>query len=306
MAVTGLGKVVAPVLTPFGVGGQPDAARFTAHARWLIAQGATGLAPFGTTSEANSLSLDERKLLLTSLIAAGIEPAMLMPGTGMSSLPEAIALTRHAVGLGAGGVLMLPPYYYKAVKDDGLYRFFAEVIETVGDKRLKIYLYHIPPVAQVAFSAGLIERLIKAYPQTVVGLKDSSGDWAHTKMLIERFPGFEVYSGSETALRANLEAKGAGTISAGVNVNARMIRSLADAVGTGAAALLEEKVTGARKALQAHPMIPVLKAIIAHLRGDPAWAQPRPPLLALSEAERQAIVPGLVAGMGLQPIAETV
>ncbi|MFO1170301.1 MAG: dihydrodipicolinate synthase family protein [Hyphomicrobiaceae bacterium] len=300
---TGLGKVVAPVLTPFGVGGQPDAARFTAHARWLLDEGATGLAPFGTTSEANSLSLDERKLLLTSLIAAGIEPSRLMPGTGMSSLPEAIDLTRHAVGLGAGGVLMLPPFYYKAVKDDGLFRFFAEVIEKVGDKRLKVYLYHIPPVAQVGFSAELIERLIKAYPQTVVGLKDSSGDWAHTKMLIERFPGFQVYSGSEIALRQNLEAKGAGTISASVNVNARMMRSLVDAIGTSQAEALEQKVTGVRKALQAHAMIPVLKAIVAHLRKDPVWAQTRPPLMAMPEAEAQAAVPGLVAEMGLKPLA---
>ncbi len=175
MPESGLGRVVAPVLTPFGVDGQPDASRFTSHALWLLKQGATGLAPFGTTSEANSLSLVERKLLLTSLIASGIDPGQLMPGTGLSSLPETIELTRHAVGLGAAGVLMLPPFYYKAVKDDGLFRFFAEVIEHAGDERLQVYLYHIPPVAQVGFSAELIERLIKAYPNTVVGLKDFVG-----------------------------------------------------------------------------------------------------------------------------------
>lgn len=302
-AATGLGKVVAPVLTPFDAGGRPDAARFTAHARWLLDEGATGLAPFGTTSEANSLSLEERKALLGALIADGIDAGKLMPGTGMSSLPEAIALTRHAVEAGAGGVLMLPPFYYKAVKDEGLFRFFAEVIERVGDKRLKIYLYHIPPVAQVGFTPELIERLITAYPATVVGLKDSSGDWAHTKMLIERFPGFAVYSGSEIALRSNLEAKGAGTISAGVNVNARMMRKLVDAVGTPELESWEQKVSSVRKALQAHPMIPVLKAIIAHLRKDPAWAQTRPPLLAMTAAEAAKAVPELVAEMGLKPLA---
>lgn len=301
MTTLGLGRVVAPVLTPFGVDGQPDAGRFTKHALWLLDQGATGLAPFGTTSEANSLSLAERKLLLTSLIASGIDPARLMPGTGLSSLPETIELTRHAVGLGASGVLMLPPYYYKAVKDDGLFRFFAEAIEHVGDKRLQVYLYHIPPVAQVGFSAELIERLIKAYPRTVVGLKDSSGDWAHTKMLIERFPGFRVYSGSELTLSENLVAGGAGTISAGVNVNARLIRKLADAAGTKEAAALTEKVSGIRKSLQAHPMIPILKAIVAHIRQDPVWAQTRPPLLPLTEADRKSLVPPLIAQMGLEP-----
>ncbi|MEZ5923062.1 MAG: dihydrodipicolinate synthase family protein [Hyphomicrobiaceae bacterium] len=298
-ANTGLGTVVAPVLTPFGVDGQPDAGRFAAHSQWLLDEGATGLAPFGTTSEANSLSSSERKLLLTSLIAAGIDPAVLVPGTGMCALPEAIELTRHAVGLGVGGVLMLPPFYYKAVKDDGLFRFFAEVIEHVGDVRLQVYLYHIPPVAQVGFSPELIERLLKTYPKTVVGLKDSSGDWAHTRMLIERFPGFRVYSGSELALRQNLEAGGAGTISAGVNVNARMIRRLADSVGTAAAEALELKVSGLRKAMQAQPMIPVLKAIVAHYRSDPVWAATRPPLSPLPDAERQSVVPQLISELGL-------
>ncbi len=165
----------------------------------------------------------------------------------------------------------------------------------------KIYLYHIPPVAQVGFSAELIERLIKAYPKTVVGLKDSSGDWAHTKMLIERFPGFRVYSGSELTLAQNLAAGGAGAISAGVNVNARLIRKLADAAGTKEAVALEEKVSGLRKAMQAHPMIPILKAIIAHIRQDPVWGDTRAPLMPLPEAERKTVVPQLVAEMGLEP-----
>jgi 4-hydroxy-tetrahydrodipicolinate synthase len=301
MPRSGLGNVVAPVLTPFGADGLPDRSRFTTHAHWLLDEGATGLAPFGTTSEANSLSMAERKLLLTSLIAAGIDPKFLMPGTGLSSLPETVELTRHALGLGVAGVLMLPPFYYKAVKDDGLFRFFAEVIEQVGDMRLQVYLYHIPPVAQVGFSAELIERLLEAYPNTVVGLKDSSGDWAHTKMLIDRFPGFRVYSGSEVALRQNLEAGGAGTISAGVNVNARLIRKLADAMGTKEAEALEAKVTGLRKAMQAYPMIPMLKALVAHFRQDPIWAETRPPLSPLAEADRRTVVPELAAEMGLEP-----
>ncbi len=168
----GFSGVIAPVLTPFGEDGNPDARRFADHARWLIDEGCTGLAPFGTTSEANSLGLDERMELLEELVDDGIEAAKLMPGTGMCSLADAIMLTRHAMDLGCGGVLMLPPFYYKGPSEEGLFRFFAEVIEGVAEDNLKVYLYHIPPVAQVGFSLPLIGRLIKEFPGTVVGLKD--------------------------------------------------------------------------------------------------------------------------------------
>ena len=156
--------VIAPVLTPFGSDGAPDADRFIDHAHWLIEEGCTALAPFGTTSEANSLGLDERLELLEALIDGGIDPAMMMPGTGACSVTDAIILTEHAVEAGCKGVLMLPPFYYKNPSEEGLYRFFSEVIEEVGDDDLKIYLYHIPPVAQVGFPLSLIGRLKKAFP----------------------------------------------------------------------------------------------------------------------------------------------
>ena len=114
-------------------------------------------------------------------------------------------LTKHAVDLGCGGVLMLPPFYYKAPSEEGLFRFFAEVIEEVGDDRLKVYLYHIPPVAQVGFSLPLIGRLIKEFPETVVGLKDSSGDWSNTAAILDAYPGFEVFPGSEVFLLDGLQ-----------------------------------------------------------------------------------------------------
>ena len=174
--------VIAPVLTPFGEDGGPDAERFVEHCQWLMAEGCTGLAPFGTTSEGNSLGLDERMELLEELVDTGeLDPAKLMPGTGTCSLADAIVLTKHAVEVGCGGVLMLPPFYYKAPSEDGLFRFFAETIEEVGDDRLKVYLYHIPPVAQVGFSLPLIGRLIKEFPNIVVGLKDSAGDLAFAR-----------------------------------------------------------------------------------------------------------------------------
>src|SRR5262249_39089229 len=162
--------------------------------------GCTGLAPFGTTSEANSLGLDERMELLEELADAELEPAHLLPGTGMCSVSDAVILTEHAVAIGCGGVLMLPPFYYKEPSEEGLFRYIAEVIEGVGDNRLKIYLYHIPPVAQVGFSLPLIARLIKEFPDTVVGIKDSSGNWNNTKAVLDAYPKFEVFPGSEVFL----------------------------------------------------------------------------------------------------------
>ncbi len=181
--------VLVPVLTPFTASGSPDAVRFVAFCRWLLDQGAGGLSVFGTTSEANSMSGAERMALLDRLIDAGIPAEKLMPGTGACSMTEAVDLVRHAVGHGCGGVLMLPPFYYKGVSDDGIFGFVAGVIDEVASAALKVYLYHIPPVAQVGFSLDLVGRLISAYPNTVVGLKDSSGDWNNTCALLDAFPG---------------------------------------------------------------------------------------------------------------------
>ena len=195
--------VIAPVVTPFTADLRPDARRLIALCRWLLARDA-GLAVFGTTSEANSLSVGEKIELLDALVDAGLPVARMMPGTGCCAFPDTVLLTRHAVRHGCGGVLMLPPFYYKAVTDDGLFASFSEVIQRVGDARLRIYLYHIPPVAQVPLSPALVERLVTAYPGTVVGIKDSSGDWNSVRTLLERFAprGFAVFPGSEALLLA--------------------------------------------------------------------------------------------------------
>src|SRR5215216_4852118 len=190
--------VLSPVVTPFDRELRPDGERLANHCRWLLEQG-VGLAVFGTNSEANSMSVAEKITLLDMLIAAGIPPARMMPGTGTSAFPDTVELTRYAVQLGCAGVLMLPPFYYKEVPDEGLFRSYAEVIERVGDSRLRIFLYHIPPVAQVPISLPLIERLMKAYPGTIAGIKDSSGDWNNTRAMLEQFqsPEFDVFAGSE-------------------------------------------------------------------------------------------------------------
>jgi 4-hydroxy-tetrahydrodipicolinate synthase len=282
--------VITPVLTPFGEDGAPDADRFVEHCHWLIEEGCTALAPFGTTSEGNSLGLDERMELIEELVDDGIDPAILMPGTGTCALADAVMLSKHAVELGCGGVLMLPPFYYKGPSEEGLYRFFAEAIEGVGDDRLKVYLYHIPPVAQVGFSLPLIGRLLEAFPDIVVGLKDSSGDWNNTAAILKAHPEFEVFPGSEVFLLDGLRAGAKGCISATCNVSAAAIRNVYDNWQGPEADQLQAGITALRKAIQAFPMIPALKALIAHYRQDAGWARVRPPFTELAAAEADKVV----------------
>jgi 4-hydroxy-tetrahydrodipicolinate synthase len=288
--------VLSPVVTPFDSELRPDGARLTQHCRWLLEQG-VGLAVFGTTSEANSMAVAEKIALLDTLVEAGLPTARMVPGTGCSAFTDTVALTRHAVQLGCAGVLMLPPFYYKAVSDEGLFRSYAEVIERVGDSRLRIYLYHIPPVAQVPISLALIERLLKAYPDTIAGIKDSSGDWNNTRAMLEQFqsPQFNVFSGSEAFLLATLRGGGAGCITATANVNPGPIARLAQRWQQPDADEQQAALNDLRSAFQQFPMIPALKAAIGHYADDPAWATVRPPLVELDEAQRSALTQALRA-----------
>jgi len=286
------------VLTPFRADLSVDPERFVEHAHWLLDDGCTGLAPFGTTGEALSLGLDERLALLDALVEGGIDPALLMPGTGLCSIPDTVVLTRRAVELGCGGAMVLPPFYFKGVGDDGIYRHFAEIIDRVGDDRLAIYLYHIPPQAVVGFSLALVERLVADFPGTVVGLKDSSGDWGNTKQLLDALPGFTTLSGSEAFLLDNLRHGGAGCITASGNVNARIIREVYDGWRTPEADDLQAKITGMREIMQRQPMIPMLKHMVAHYRDDPEWAAARPPLPAVDRGAADAVLAELESRFG--------
>jgi len=251
------------------------------------------LAVFGTNSEANSLSAEERMMLLEELVQAGVPAAKLMPGTGCSALTDSVRLTAHAVKLGCAGALMLPPFYYKGVPDEGLFRNFSEVIERVADERLQVYLYHIPPVAQVPISLGLIERLLKRYPKIVAGIKDSSGDWSNTKAVLDAFAaqGFEVFAGSEVFLLRNMRAGGVGCITAGANVNPHGIDKAYRAWQSPDAEALQASIDAVRKILQSQvSMIPALKATIAHYAGDADWMTVRPPLVELTAAQQAEMV----------------
>ncbi len=295
--VTRPAGVLAPVLTPFHEDLSPDPDRLLRHCRWLLSHGCAALAPFGTTSEANSLSVDERERLLDGLVEGGIPPDRLMPGTGCCALPDTARLTSHAVRRGCAGVLMLPPFYYKAVSEDGLFRSFAEVIDRVADDRLRVYLYHIPPVAQVGIGPGLVERLLRAYPRAVAGMKDSSGDFGNTKAMLERFAGqgFDIFVGSEKLLLANMRSGGAGCITATGNVNPGAIDRLYREWRSPGAERLQDEVNAIRAAVEKVPVIAGLKAIVAHLAADPAWRTVRPPLVELAPAQRDALLAELDA-----------
>ena len=277
--------VLAPVITPFKDDLTPDAQLLSKHCQWMLSQGA-GLAVFGTNSEANSLNINEKKHLLDALVTAGIDPSRLMPGTGACALTDAVELTAHATALGCGGVLMLPPFYYKGVPDEGLFAFYSEVIQQVGDSNLRIYLYHIPPVAQVGISLSLIERLCKEYPEIVVGIKDSSGDWSHTQQLNDLgIDDFRVFCGSESFLLQNMQAGGAGCISATANVNPAEIRALYDHWQSDDAEQRQQRLNQIRGIFQSYPMIPALKAATGIFSGEPGWRRVRPPLLSLNDKE---------------------
>jgi 4-hydroxy-tetrahydrodipicolinate synthase len=278
-----LSGVLSPVVTPFVNDLGPDADRLIAQCQWLLSQN-VGLAVFGTNSEANSLSVDEKIVLLDRLVEAGIDTNRMMPGTGCCALTDTVKLTAHAAKLGCAGTLMLPPFYYKGVSDDGIFANFAEVIERVGNESLRIYLYHIPPVAQVGFSTDLIERLVIRYPKIIVGIKDSSGDWNNTFAMLERkWDDFRVFVGSESFLLANMRSGGAGCISATANVNPAAIDHLYQTWQDGDADSQQQALDEIRSTVMAYPMIPALKATVAEFSGDDQWRTVRPPLVNLAK-----------------------
>jgi 4-hydroxy-tetrahydrodipicolinate synthase len=284
------GGVNAAVLTAMKPDLSPDPARMAGHAKWLLANGCNGLGVLGTTGEANSFGLHERKQILEGLVAHGVPAATMMPGTGTASLADTVELTLHAKAQGCRGVLVLPPFYYKNPSDDGLFAWFSEVINRVGGG-IALYLYNFPQQSAVPFSLSLIERLLKAFPGAVKGVKDSSGDYANMKAMIDAFAGdgFEVYSGSDEYVQRILAEGGAGCITAASNANSHW-GGIVYAKRTGAEADGAQAVlTATRKAATSVALIPGLREIIARSTGDDGWRTIRPPHLKLSQAQADAV-----------------
>ena len=286
--------VFAAVLTPMRDDLAIDRAAFAAHCRRLLDAGCHGLGIFGTTGEANSLSVGERIDAWEALVADGVPAGVLLPGTGACALPDAVELSRAALDLGTPGVLALPPFYYKGVSDDGLFRFFAELIERVGDDRLRLFLYHIPPQTVIGFSPELIGRLLDAYPGIVAGTKDSAGDAERIERLCTQFPQLTVFAGTEALLLDTLRWGGAGTISATVNVTATLAREVYDLHAAGKdASAAQARLTERRRYLERFPVIPALKAIVREQTGDALWANLRPPLDPLDAGTARELLAGL-------------
>lgn len=297
-------RVFAPVLTPFDAVGGVDTRKFVSFCRWLVSQRA-GLAIFGTNSEANSLSLTERLGLLDAVLEAGIDPIWLMPGTGSSALPEAVHLTRKVVDAGCGGALVLPPFYYKGASDEGVYRYYSEIVQRVGSSRLQLYLYHIPQMSGVPISLKLIERLRRDYPETVVGLKDSSGDWDNLQAMLERFPGFKIYPASEALLARALPLGATGCISATANIQPSIIANYIASTDETERTRLNERLSAVRARMQRTAMIPALKAVVGHFAKDTAWNTVRPPLVEADDGDIASLVADLrAAGFDMPGIAD--
>jgi len=282
MSPTRSAEVFAPALTPFHADLSVNRPAFIGFCRWLVSQ-RVGLAVFGTNSEANSLSVSEKIDLLDALVEAGIPPARLLPGVGLCALPDAIALTKKAVDLECAGALALPPFYFKPAHDDGLFAYYSQIIQAVGSDRLKIYLYHIPQFTGVGITHALIERLIKEYPRTVVGIKDSSGDWANTESMLRSFPGFRIFPASESLLEKALPLGAAGCISATANVQPRTIVDAIERWGSDDFAGLQARANAVRSLFQQHPMIPALKYVVGEAMEDRTWRNVRPPLRSATD-----------------------
>ncbi len=282
--------IIAPILTPFDDDLSVATGLYVAHAKWLIEQGCAGIAPFGTTGEALSVGIDERIDAIQALIDSGIDPMRLIPGTGLSNVADTARLSRACLDMGCAGVMTLPPFYFKDVSEDGLFNYFEQLISAIGP-HARIYLYHIPPIAIVGVPPTLASRLHVEFPEQVVGIKDSSGDWNNTRALLD-IDGMVVYPGSELPLLEALELGAPGCITATANVNAGAIARVMDLYDQGdiAAQALHETVKRLRLTLQEYSPIPAQKRLLAIATGDARWANVRPPLTAMSDATGRELV----------------
>jgi len=289
--------LIAPILSPFNDDLSFDQNTYNELAKTLLNSGCAGLAPFGTTGEALSISAEERKQALDGLIDSGIEPSVLIPGTGLCNLPESVALSQQAVDLGCEGVMVLPPFYFKGVSDNGLFSYYEEFIARVNRDTLRIYLYHIPQVSGVGLSIELVNALTEKYPSIVVGIKDSSGDWENTKNLLS-LDNFIVYPGSELPLIDAMKLGAPGCISATANLNSKPIAEVIDYCedkNWDKAIALHNSVAQTRMVFQDYAPIPAQKALLSQMTNRESWRNVRPPLIALTKEKTQQLQDALNA-----------
>jgi 4-hydroxy-tetrahydrodipicolinate synthase len=288
MSRAALHGVIAAITTATDGAGAPDCPRSVALARFLLDRGCDGLNVLGTTGEATSYGLAQRQALMNAYRAAGLPLERMMVGTGAAATADAVALTRHAAELGFAGALVLPPFYYKGVADDGLAAYVATIVAATADRPIPIYLYHYPQLSGLPWTAPLIRRLLAAHGGRSVGLKDSSGDMTYAREAAAIDPAFKVFPSTEAVL---MEARGgafAGCISATANLNA----DLCSRAFHGGDAAAHDEAVAIRKLFDGRPLVPGVKALLAHIHGDPAWAAVMPPLAAFAPGDRAAVIAG--------------
>jgi 4-hydroxy-tetrahydrodipicolinate synthase len=280
--------VIAAVATAVDQAGAPDAARSTGLARFLLGNGCDGLNVLGTTGEATSFSLDQRRGVMSAYAASGLPLDRMMVGTGAAAVADAIALTRHAAELGFAGALVLPPFYYKGVPDDGLIGYIDAIMSATAAHPIPIYLYHFPAQSGLPWHVALIRRLLQKFGSRIVGLKDSSGDMAYAREAAGLSPDFKVFPSTEAALPQARSGLFAGCISATANLNADLCGR---AWRSGDTAALAEAVA-IRQLFDGKQLVSGVKALLAHIHNDPEWCRTAPPLAAFPAADQAAVVAG--------------
>lgn len=275
--------------TPVLEDGSPDHAAFAAHCRALIEEGCDGVALLGTTGEANSFSIAQRQQLLENVIASGIDPQRLLPGTSQTNVPDSITLVKHAVEAGVKACVVLPPFYYKGVSDEGLFRFYAELIEGVGSNDLRVILYHIPPIAQIGISLELTARLRETFPGIIVGVKDSSGKIESMQAFASAFQDFSVLAGADPFMLPLLRSGGAGCITSSSNLIGKHLRVVFDNwfddTQSDKVDAAQARINAWRDLSNAYVQLPTIKAMLAKRRNHAGWTRVRPPLVELTPAE---------------------
>ena len=283
-----LSGVIAAIATPIDETGAPDLKRAVNLARYLLDNGCDGLNVLGTTGEATSFSVDERKGVMGAYKENGLPMHRLMVGTGAASVTDAIALTRHAAELGFGGALVLPPFYYKGVPDDGLVAYIESLVKATEQRPIPIYLYHFPAMSGLPWHVALIRRLLDSFSSRIVGLKDSSGDMAYARSAAAISKSFAVFPSTEACLLEARRGDFAGCISATANLNADLC---ARAWSQGDTTALDAAVT-IRKLFDGKALVPGVKALLAHIHGEPSLSRVRPPLAPFSAADRASVIAG--------------
>lgn len=276
-------RLICAMATPLRADFTPHHELLLEHGRDLLARGCDGLAVFGTSGEGPSLPVADRRAGLEFLLEAGVAPERLIVGVGSACLADAALLTRHALSVGVPDTLLMPAFFLRAAAtEEGVFRFFAEVIERAADPGLRLLLYNFPAISGVLLSVELIGRLRATFGEVVHGIKDSGGDFQQTAAYLEAFPELTIYTGTEVNARQTVARGGVGTICGLGNVLPQTMRRYLDA-SEDEAGRFEALIRAVDDAICVEPFFPSCKAVISLATGAEDWRRILPPLSPISQ-----------------------